>query len=98
MIFVCGHSIIGVCMLSIGLFIDIGKPDLCLAFMCVAVITFQCTMGATFWVYASEVCTDAALGICIFLMFGTLALQSTTFIYLLDGIGVNVTFYLFGGF
>jgi hypothetical protein len=73
-IFLGGFGIIGICMLSIGLFIDISKPDLCLAFMCVAIITFQCTLGAAFWVYAAEVCTDAALGICVFLMFGTLAL------------------------
>ena len=85
-------------MLAIGLFIDLGSPDLCLIFMCIAVITFQFTIGATFWVYASEVCVDAAMGICVFLLFGTLALFATTFIYLLNGIGVNITFYLFGGF
>ena len=73
-IFIGGHSIIGVCMLAIGLFIDLGKPEICLVFMCIAVITFQFTMGAAFWVYASEVCVDVAMGICVFLMFGTLAL------------------------
>ena len=39
-IFISGHSIIGVCMLSIGLFIDLKNANACLIFMCVAVVTF----------------------------------------------------------
>ena len=97
-IFIGGHSIIGVCMLLIGLFDDLNSPNPLLFFMCIAIIIYQCSLGSVFWIYASEVCTDAALGVCVFLMFGILALQSTLFITVLKAIGVGSTFYVFGGF
>jgi hypothetical protein len=40
MIFIGGHTIIGISMLSIGMFIDLGSPNACLVFMCISVITF----------------------------------------------------------
>ena len=66
--------------------------------MCTAVVTFQFTMGSAFWVYASEVIVDSALGLCVFLMFGLLALESLLAIYIIQAIGVATTFYIFGGF
>lgn len=98
MLFIGSFGIIGICMLGIGLFVDIGNGNLCLVFIVIANFVFQGSVGSAIWVYASEVLEDAALGICIFLMFGGITAQSLTFIFILKGFGVDKTFYLFGAF
>jgi hypothetical protein len=73
-LFIGGFCIIGFCMLLIAVLIPKKQPDLVLLSMSIAIIIFQCTIGSGIWVYASEIVVDSAMGVCVFGMFGLLAL------------------------
>ena len=93
-----GMTIVGFCMIAIAILVHFRLPDPVLAIMCVAVITFQGSLGSACFAYASEVMVDSALGIGLMILFGLQAFQSIVDLYFIKAIGIDKTFYIFGGF
>jgi len=85
-------------MIVIAVLVGQNKPDPVLIFMCIAVITFQSTLGSACFAYATEVMVDSALGIALMILFGLQALQSLVDLHVIRAIGIDTTFYIFGGF
>jgi hypothetical protein len=91
-------SIIGVCMIIIALLVGFHKPDGVLAFVCIAVIAFQGSLGSASFPYAAEVMVDSALGAALTVLFGLQAIQSLVDPTIIGDLGISNTFYIFGGF
>lgn len=89
----------GVMLAGVSIFIDQAEPNYALASMCIFIIALQMSNGTLIWIYCSEICTDSALGLCIFILMGMLVLQSLTSLSIMhSSIGVDGLFYGLGGF
>ena len=97
--FIGGHIIMGVMLAGVSFFIDQAEPNYALACMCLFIIALQMSNGTLIWIYCSEICTDAALGLCVFILMGMLVLQSLTSLSIMNSsIGVDGLFYGLGAF
>lgn len=68
------HLLMGFALGLVALFIDLAKPNAALASMCAFIFFFQCSNGTLLWIYCAEICTDAALGLCVFVLMGMLTI------------------------
>lgn len=95
-----GHLLLTFIHLFVALFnilnIDIGVLIMILLFM----LVYMNTSGPVAWIYATETCTDAGLGINRFMLYFTVILLSMGTPVLMDpsSIGPNATFFIFAGF
>lgn len=69
--FIGGHFFIGVGLFFNSFFVRRNNSNLALLFHLVALISFQASNGAGFWVYAGEVANEQALGLCVLMMLGS---------------------------
>lgn len=96
--FVGGHFCMMLSLFLAALFIRLKNGNLCLFTICAHIISFQSSNGAAFWVYANEIGQDAAMGLCIFILFGILFVQSFIAEAFIAWISIEGFFYFFGGF
>jgi len=68
------HFLMGVALALVAVFIDQAMPNAALAMMCSFIVFLQCSNGTLLWVYCAEICTDAALGLCVFILMGMLTI------------------------
>ena len=94
-VFIGGHAFIMIGLLLIYVFVELKMADYyVLMAMCLCILSFQMSNGATFWIYASEVIVDSAFAICLVILWGVLLIQSLTSLSLvnIDGYGVKGLF------
>ena len=77
-ILIGGHTLMGIFLLLIAIFIVQKNPDATIYSMSAFIISFQSSNGSLFWVYVSDVGTDAAFGICLFTLMLMLTIQTLT--------------------
>ena len=97
-VFIGGHVSMGIANIVCGVCVNQHNEIGALLGMCVMVISFQASSGAMFWVYATETIVDASIGFCVFIMMGFLFVQSVVSIGIMNAIGIDVFFYILGGF
>ena len=97
-VFLIGHACMGVFLLGVAVFIVEAEGNLVLLSMCFFVISLQSSNGSAFWVYAAEVCCDAAMGVCLFVLWGILVIQSLLAETLIDLLSIQGLFYGLAGF
>jgi len=96
---VWGHLMIAAIHAATGILNNAGNSTgviaCVLAFLCV----YQNTSGPVAWLYAAETTIDAALGICLFTLWGTVVILSETCPILMQDsvIGASNTFFLLSG-
>ena len=60
-----GHSIIAIELIVVGLCQIYDYPKVSFVFVCMEMITYNLTTLQVAWIFAAEVCVDAALGVVI---------------------------------
>lgn len=91
-----GHIMIAVCHLMIGLF-ALGDNDWgVILFMVLFIVTTVITNGPIIWLYVSEIVCDAALGLCLSLLWGVILLLSIMTYPLMAILTPQGVFWLFG--
>lgn len=73
---VYGHLIMGVCHLIIGIFAASTNDTGVVLMMAVFMSTYVVTNGPIIWLYVSEIVTDSALGLCLFVLWSVILLLS----------------------
>ena len=66
----------GVFLLLIAIFIVNKHPDATIFSMSAFIVTFQASNGALFWVYVSDIGTEATFGLCLFTLMLMLSIQT----------------------
>lgn len=80
----CGHCVMGVELILVGIFAFYLYNNAALAFIMIFLITYQLTDGSLTYLYVAEVVTDAALGFCFLTLKGTALIISLTTEYIMD--------------
>jgi len=91
-----GHLMIAASHLATGLFNNAGNNDAVIACILIFLCVYQNTSGPVAWLYAAETTIDAALGLCLFTLWGTVVVLSETCPILMEDsvIGPSNTFFL----
>mmetsp|Transcript_4389 Transcript_4389/g.7429 ORF Transcript_4389/g.7429 Transcript_4389/m.7429 type:complete len:234 (+) Transcript_4389:876-1577(+) len=95
-----GHALIAVAHALIAYLINDGGHDTGVIFMILAfVFIYQNTSGPVAWLYAAETTIDAALGVCLLTLWGSVFLLSIYCPILLDpdNLGPSIVFLGFSG-
>jgi len=71
-----GYMIIAFCHAMVGTLTILGDDILLLGFLCLFICVYGASVGPMAWIYATEVCTDVALGTSIFTMMLVIVLLS----------------------
>ena len=95
-ILIGGHFLMGIFLFLIAIFIVTKHPDLTIFSMSAFIITFQASNGALFWVYVSDIGTEATFGLCLFTLMVMLLLQSLTALPLMNSSWCGVDGMFFG--
>ena len=95
---VCGHFLIAAIHCAVGRFNDTGNNAGVLSMILLFLIVYQNTTGPMTWVYCTETTIDSALGLCLFVLYGTIFLQTVMCPELMEpeSIGPSGMFYIFG--
>lgn len=96
---VWGHLLIAVIHTATGLFNNAGNSTGVIGCVLLFLCVYQNTSGPVAWLYAAETTIDAALGICLFTLWGTVVVLSETCPILMEDtvIGPSNTFFLLAG-
>ena len=86
----------GIFLFLIAIFIVTKHPNLTIFSMSAFIITFQASNGALFWVYVSDIGTEATFGLCLFTLMVMLLLQSLTALPLMNSSWCGVDGMFFG--
>lgn len=94
-----GHLGIAVVHSLVGYFNTIGSDIGVLSMLLTFLFVYQNTSGIVCWIYCAETTIDAALGICLFTLWGTVFILSLVSPILMneDSLGPTNVFYMFGG-
>jgi len=97
-VFIGGHTCIGICLLLVAIFTVSNHGNLVLIFMCLFIISLQCSNGSGFWIYAAEVVCDPAFGICLFAIWSCCLIQTLFVNSLVSLVGISGLFYILAGY
>jgi len=94
-----GHLGMAVTHLATGLFNNAGNNNGVIGCILIFLCVYQNTSGPVAWLYAAETTIDAALGLCLFTLWGTVTILSLTCPILMEDtvIGPSNTFFLLSG-
>ena len=94
-----GHFTIAIIHALVGYFGIKGMSDEALVMILLFLCVYQITSGSVAWIYVTETTIDAALGICLFTLFGTIFLLTLITPILMEPelLGLSNVFFLFSG-
>jgi Sugar (and other) transporter len=73
---ITGFVIIGFCHLFVSIFAATSSDRAVIFMMIVFITTYVITNGPIIWLYVSEIVVDAALGVCLFVLWSVILLLS----------------------
>lgn len=73
---ITGHLIIGVCHVFVAIFSASSNDGGVIVMMLLYMVTYVITNGPIIWLYVSEIVVDAALGVCLFVLWLVILLLS----------------------
>jgi hypothetical protein len=96
---VSGHIMIAICHALVSVFNNQNNDVGVLIMVLLFIVVYQSTSGTVTWLYATETTIDAAFGLCLLVLWGTVLVLSVICPFLMsdDGIGESNVFYLFSG-
>ena len=71
-----GHVLIAICHLMIGIFATTTYDSGVIAMVTIFMMIYVVTNGPIIWLYVSEIVVDAALGVCLFILWSVILLLS----------------------
>jgi len=87
----------GLCELGVAICIHQGGSTSTTIFILLFLMTYQATQGSYFWFYVAAVSVETANSISSMVLWGIVLMFATCSTFFLDGLGNEVTFYLFAG-
>jgi len=91
-----GQILMAVCHLLVGIFALTNSNGGVITMIILFMITYVITNGPIIWLYISEIVSDAALGLCLFILWAFILLLSLLTNFLMDVLTPQGVFWLFG--
>jgi hypothetical protein len=93
-----GHLIMALCHTLIAMFDYNDIDNVAIVFMLIFILVFGAMNASVCWIYCAEIATDAALGVCLFCLWATVLLLSTSINFLVNTpLSTYGTFWLLSG-
>jgi hypothetical protein len=95
-----GHMMIAIIHAATGILNNANESTGVICCVLAFLVVYQNTSGPVAWLYAAETTIDAALGLCLFTLWGTVVILSETCPILMEDsvIGPSNTFFLLSAF
>ena len=93
-----GHVLMFICLVLVGLFVELNNASLSLLFMALFIVIFQISMGPIPFLYIAEIANDQALGLSLTVMVLFMTVQSFVTEGVINVVGITNFFYFFGAF